>query len=523
MASDRSATREELPEPQQALTPIESIGERHRVWIEAGLVVIAAFLSVFRTAERDFWFHLGAGRSIAENGIPSAEPWCLAAFGQWPWLGEWIFHLGLYSVYSVGGDWGIALWRAGWTALAMVLALALARMTGAGILVTALVTPVVLAVSRTRFLARPEQLTLVFVLLFLAVFEYSRRSQRNWAPWLIVPQIIWASIHPMWVLGPMIAAGYAAFEVLPGTRGNSRRALHWGVLAVVLFASAAISPRPVDTLTFKIVRDAAADPAVGAIEELKSWSAEEELFGQYSGILVLAAAALVLGGAYLWRTTPMLSLVAAAGLIGGFAIFRFRALAVFIALSVIAAALTRRGPPQPATDSATAGGKGKKKRGRPDFRRARKLPVPVGVALGVLATAGGIGWLVYDSRIFEPGVEPYYYSVPVRAVEIADSLGLEGPVLNTPWYGGYIYWSRGRAAHSATRCSLSRHRRFPLPRLPGSLRAGRLRQSAQAVGVHARHPQPADESERPSRWISVPPARVGVGSLRRLRAAVRPV
>jgi hypothetical protein len=35
--------------------------------------------------------------------------------------------------------------------------------------------------------------------------------------------------------------------------------------------------------------------------------------------------------------------------------------------------------------------------------------------------------------------------VPERAVALADSLDLEGAVLNTSWYGGYILWVRGES------------------------------------------------------------------------------
>ena len=48
---------------------------RGRRVVEVLLVLAAALLAVYRTRERDFWFHLAAGRSIVEHGLPTTERW----------------------------------------------------------------------------------------------------------------------------------------------------------------------------------------------------------------------------------------------------------------------------------------------------------------------------------------------------------------------------------------------------------------------------------------------------------------
>ena len=89
------------------------------MWV--ALVGLAALAAFYRSDDNDYWFHLAAGRSISQHGLPTQETWCLAAKGQPPWLSEWLFHVALYQVHRLGGDWGVALWRVGWTAAAMAL------------------------------------------------------------------------------------------------------------------------------------------------------------------------------------------------------------------------------------------------------------------------------------------------------------------------------------------------------------------------------------------------------------------
>ncbi len=424
-------TRMRKPErrdPEAAGAPASAPGTSRGRWIaEVLLVLAAALLAFYRTRERDFWFHLAAGRSIVEHGLPATERWCLAAFGQWPWLGEWLYHVTLYTVRGFGGDAGVALWRAAWSGLAMALALALARVTRAGLCATALAVPLVLAITRTRLAARPEQVTVAFVLLFLLVFEHARKSGRDRTAWLLPAGIAWANLHPGWILGPLIAALYTAFAALkPSTRA---RALRWALLALALFAAGAVSPRPLDTLSLRLVRDVGADPMVRTIEELRPWQWAEDRTRPFTGLALLALVAAALGARRAWRASGPLTLAAVAGLAAGLVSYRFRGLGALAALPMVAAALDPawpRGASHPGGDALARG------------------PVPrLALAALVLAALAGVTWIVADGRYFPPGVTPIEDSVPVRAVALADALGLDGPVLNTPWYGGYILWVRG--------------------------------------------------------------------------------
>ena len=104
----KSLTRRR-PSPPPIESPSLSAPHPPR-WVWAALIALAALASVYRGDDNDYWFHLAAGRSIVEHGLPAHESWCLAARGQAPWLSEWLFHVALYEVHRWGGDLGVALW-----------------------------------------------------------------------------------------------------------------------------------------------------------------------------------------------------------------------------------------------------------------------------------------------------------------------------------------------------------------------------------------------------------------------------
>lgn len=421
-AESKRAAGGELPPAD----PIHAAGSSRsraalRIGVEIGLVVAAALLALYRTRERDFWFHLAAGRSIVQHGLPSSERWCLAAYGQWPWLGEWLYHVSLYGVRAAAGDVGIGVWRAAWAGLAVALALAVARKLRAGLWSVALMAPLVLAVTRDRLAARPEQTTLAFLLLFLLVFEHARQSGRDRTAWLLPAQIVWANFHPGWILGPLVAGIYAALAIRRGATPRPR-ALRWALLAIALYAAGGVTPQPLDTLSLRLMRDVGADPMKFTIEELRAWRWTEDRFQPFTALVALALAAAALGGKRAWRASPPLALAAVASLAAGLTSFRLRAMGGIVAWPMLAVALDPAGP-------------------RPGGR-VRPAAMLVRALTGCAALAG-VAWLVADVKYYSLGTAPHVDAVPVRAVELADSLRLDGPVLNTTEYGGYILWIRG--------------------------------------------------------------------------------
>jgi hypothetical protein len=399
------------------------------VWVV--LVGLAALAAFYRSDDNDYWFHLAAGRSISQHGLPSQETWSLAAKGQAPWLSEWLFHVALYQIHRFAGDWGIALWRMAWTGAAMALAIRLAFLLGVATWSAVLLAPLLLAVARDRFQPRPEQIFIVFLLLSAVLFEEARHG-RDRTRWLIPVQVLWANLQGSWVFGPAMAWIYAATAWLdrrrapdavdPGPGAGTPRPLvsrvaSWAALGLVLWAASAIVPRPLETLArpFRFLVDVGVDPLTGSIEELRPWSWSADRAQPFTVLLGLWLVALLVGGQRMWRSSPALTLIAAGSLVLGYLGIRFRGLAAWMGCASLAIAFVPRGP-----------------------RLGRALLLVPPALAGLL----GMYWLVAMPQ-FSPGAHPHLYSVPVRAAALAESLHLEGPMLNTFHHGGYLLWARG--------------------------------------------------------------------------------
>jgi hypothetical protein len=424
-------------------------------WVWIALVALAGAAAFYRSDDRAYWFHLAAGRSISQHGLPAREIWSLAARGEKPWLSEWLFDVGLYRLHAVAGDWGVSLWRVGWAALAMTLAVWILHLLGAATWGGMLLAVLVVAVARERFEPAPEQVFTVLVLLSVALFEWARRSAKDRTRWLVPAQALWANVHAAWVFGPILAWLYSAIEGLlePGAAQHHRGAalepqgpvpgasgaapgprpaspspphaaprgqwLRWFFLAPILVAASAVVPRPIETLTgaLRFLDRPSSDLLLGSLDELRRWSWDTDRWTPFTALLLAAAAANLLGGRRAWRSSPALCLFALATLALGILEARFRGLAAWVSLGPLAAALAPMG---------------------------RWWRVAPSLLVGMAAAVAGGTWLARTPG-FSPGTEPRLSSVPVRATALADSLGLEGPMLNSFRYGSYILWVRGDA------------------------------------------------------------------------------
>jgi tetratricopeptide (TPR) repeat protein len=411
-------------------TPASS---RPPAWVWVGLVALAGLAALYRGEDTQYWFHLAAGRSISESGLPARETWCLAAWHASPWLSQWLFEVALYQLHHLAGDWGVALWRAGWSAAAMALVARLLFVLGAAGWGAVGVALLAIAVARDRFEARPEQVSVVLLLAALVLLEAARKTGRDRTRWLIPVQVLWANVQGSWVFAPMVAWIYAGTswlerrirprpteEVAPS--GAAPKVLlspaeRWGVLGVVLWAAAAVVPRPLETLARpgRFLGDMGVNPLTGFITELRPWSWAQDRAEPFTIWIGLWLVALLVGAQRMWKTSPGLTVIALSTFALGCLGAGLRAIAVWTGLAPLAIALAPRGA----------------------------IPVRWGLA----ATSAGAGllglfWLIASPQ-FAFGFHPQLRSVPVRAAALADSLRLEGPVFNSFRQGGYLLWARG--------------------------------------------------------------------------------
>src|SRR5262245_23815299 len=132
------------------------------------LVVIAILLSIFtydlaRPTDIDFWWHLRTGRLIAESHeVPRVDPFSFTAAGR-PWVApDWLWELGVFRLYGIGGYRAAVLLSALIVTLAYAVLYRLLRHLGANEIAAAglVLWAAVLVVPNLG--VRPREFTVLF-------------------------------------------------------------------------------------------------------------------------------------------------------------------------------------------------------------------------------------------------------------------------------------------------------------------------------------------------------------------------
>ena len=198
-----------------------------RAAVAAAFLFVAA-LQVHRLDDPDTWWHLASGRLIAESGsVPATDPFSYTAAGA-PWINrQWLFDLGLYGLWRVGGDQATILGAGALFLAAFACAYRLARRRLPAWAATFIVF---LAAEGAveRFTVRPEAATLCLLAVQLLLLD----GAVGWGTVaaLVGIQLVWANLHALSVLGlvplgaELVCALAAAWLPLPtGWQVASRR------------------------------------------------------------------------------------------------------------------------------------------------------------------------------------------------------------------------------------------------------------------------------------------------------------
>lgn len=182
----------------------------------AVLVVVAA-LQVHRLDDSDTWWHLASGRLIADTGtVVRGDPFSFSAPDA-PWVNrQWLFEVGLYGLWVLGGAAAVALGCGALYLGAFAAAWRLARRRLPGWAAGVVVLLGALAAVE-RFTARPEAVTLCLLAAYLLVLD-GRVGWRQVAL-LVALQVVWANCHALSILGVGVVglalAGTLASRWLP--------------------------------------------------------------------------------------------------------------------------------------------------------------------------------------------------------------------------------------------------------------------------------------------------------------------
>lgn len=168
--------------------------------LAAAALVVA--LQLHPLDDTDTWWHLASGRWIATHGtVARTDPFSWSAPGA-PWVNrQWLFDLGLWHAWTLGGAAAAIVVAATLFATAYALAWLLVRRHLPAWAAAALVT---LAAQSgvERFVVRPEAASYALVALYLWVLDGRPRTGALAA--LVAVQALWANLHALSVLGVVV-------------------------------------------------------------------------------------------------------------------------------------------------------------------------------------------------------------------------------------------------------------------------------------------------------------------------------
>ncbi len=417
---DKPSSRGLKPAPYH---PIAAIFRSSHPWLVpllVGLGVYAVAIGAARDVlnDGDTLSHIVIGRWIIEHhAIPFADPFSHTFRGQ-SWVPhEWLAELILAAAYDRLGWGGVVAVSGVAAALAFAL-LAGALQRALGPRRAAIGAALAFLLTIPHLLARPHVLALPLLVVWTAGLVRARDEGRAPSPALLPVIVLWCNLHGGFVVGLLFAGLLAAEAVLAEPAVTRWRTIRgWGIFLVLAALAALISPNGIELylLPWRMLGMSF------ATSTLSEWHSAD--FGHFQPLEIWIALA-IFGGLSLglrlpWTRTAMLLLLLHLAL----SHVRNAELLGIIGSLLVAAPLAAQlpGAEQPAPSPA---GAGRRRRGV-----AAATAAAGAILLVFLSTA-----IALDRR----GVAPRGNVAPAAAVEAARRAGLDGPVLNSIRFGGYL-------------------------------------------------------------------------------------
>lgn len=377
------------------------------------LCLFGVLTAVRGAIDADYYWHVTAGRLVAEGGVLITDPFSYTWQGQ-PWvMHEWLGQLIIWLLVT-GVGFGVTAFLFGVISAAgpLLVAWTLHRQ-GLPAASVAIAASVVIYAFTAYATVRPQAISWLFIGSLVAGMIALRPSHRL-LPWAVVPLIaVWANVHGLYVVGLGIAAVYVVFTACGATPMASRR---WEMLALlfVAFGASMFTPAGPAGLLYPLRYLEAGDWGLRHIAE---WQSPDFHDPVQLGFLLLVVAVLING----MRATPFwLATMAACGLVGGLLATRNVPIAAILALPTLAMGLASR-LPQPIRNR------------NPGIARGRRI-IELGVAGVVVAGAAAIlpSLPALDARRAVPA------SFPVAAVDLLVEVAPDARVFAEYGWGGYV-------------------------------------------------------------------------------------
>ncbi len=210
-------------------------------------VLLMLALNVVPMANNDLWILMKVGELIVDTGkIPQTLLFPFTAvesnhFNAHEWLVSVIFH----EFEHLGGLKSLMWIMGGFAVLQFWLCVRLARRQSGSLGVGLLLATLAMICANYRFVMRPELFGLLFLVSLLSVLDLYRSERRaTTLLWTVPIAILWANCHGSFLLGPGVAALFAAGEAWTASRqasGEMSARLRAGVCAGLPYAIAALA------------------------------------------------------------------------------------------------------------------------------------------------------------------------------------------------------------------------------------------------------------------------------------------
>ncbi|MFA7677194.1 MAG: hypothetical protein WCY34_03390, partial [Candidatus Omnitrophota bacterium] len=207
------------------------------------LFILFSYLILFacyNLGGADYLFHIKCGQVIVEEKqLPSSDIFSFTKNSKTWNDHEWLYQVGLYYVYENFGLKGLFLLRIITFSLAFFLLTCIALKVDWVFSFPLLFYG--LQISFRRFTLRPDNLSFLFLILFLLPFVFKKRKLLFLMP---LAQVLWVNIHGFFFLGPAILAIYLL--LVPGAEKSRDRKFYNSVKLNFLLCIFAcfITPHP---------------------------------------------------------------------------------------------------------------------------------------------------------------------------------------------------------------------------------------------------------------------------------------
>lgn len=392
----------------------------------AGLVTLGIGLNTQSVLkDPDTYWHVAVGRWILQHRtIPTSDPFSHSMPGIAWTAHEWGSELVMSTAFDVGGIQGLKVIAAVAFALtiAYIMRFLLERMEPVHAVMLTLVCG---AMMFTHFLSRPHVLVWPITALWVGTLVRAVEARRAPPWWLLTLVVVWANTHASFTLAVGFACALALdavlqFDTMPERIAAAR---HWAMFIVAAFALVLVNPQGFGAIEYAVTV-MRMTTTLAMIQEWQSAS-----FHHFQPILlwIMLVFSLALTGRL--RLSPPRLLFVAGLFYLALKHQRYHALlgvvSPMLLASPIAAGMRARAIDGESADTLDRW-----------FRALAQPARAAGVALALLL---GVGIAMASERLTPPLFNPA--ATPTKAVAAFHATGVQGKVLNSYVFGGYLIFS----------------------------------------------------------------------------------